>query len=45
MTVLKLIDEHDERLKQVCAKHEIDDATEKLVYDMIVTMQDNDGES
>ena len=43
MTVLKLIDEQDERLKQVCAKHEIDDATEKLVYDMIVTMQDNDG--
>ena len=39
----KLIDEQDPRLKQRCEPHNITKDTEKLVYDMIVTMQEHDG--
>ena len=39
----KLIDEQDPRLKKRCEPHNITKDTEKLVYDMIVTMQEHDG--
>ena len=40
---LELISETDKRLRQTCVKHEIDAATEGLVYDMIAKMQEHDG--
>jgi peptide deformylase len=39
---MQLVDKTDEILKTVCDEHIISEETEKLVYDMIVTMQEED---
>jgi peptide deformylase len=39
---MKLVDKSDKILKTVCEEHIISEESEKLVYDMIVTMQEHD---
>ena len=39
---MKLVDKSDKILKTVCEEHIISEHSEKLVYDMIVAMQEHD---
>ncbi len=39
---MKLVDKSDKILKTVCEEHIISEESEKLVYDMIVAMQEHD---
>ena len=39
---MKLVDKSDKILKMVCDEHIISEESEKLVYDMIVAMQEHD---
>ena len=39
---MKLVDKNDKILKTVCDEHIISEHSEKLVYDMIVAMQEHD---
>ena len=39
---MKLVDKSDKILKTVCDEHIISEESEKLVYDMIVAMQEHD---
>ena len=39
---MKLVDKNDKILKTVCDEHIISEESEKLVYDMIVAMQEHD---